>query len=39
MEQIRDKSSLKRRNRLVSVIAVTVMAILFASGFSLIIFK
>lgn len=39
MEQIKDHASLRRRNRLVSTLVVVVMALLFASGFSLIIFK
>lgn len=39
MQEIRDNTSLKRRNRLVSAVVVVIMAILFAAGFSLIIFK
>ncbi|ETX06485.1 MAG: hypothetical protein ETSY2_16870 [Candidatus Entotheonella gemina] len=39
MQQIKDNPSLKRRNRLVSIIVVVIMATLFAAGFSLIIFK
>ncbi len=39
MQPIRDNASLKRRNRLVSLVVVVVMALLFASGFSLIILK
>lgn len=36
---MRDNSSLKRRNRLVLVVVVAIMALLFAGGLSLIIFK
>ncbi|ETW96947.1 MAG: hypothetical protein ETSY1_24620 [Candidatus Entotheonella factor] len=39
MQQTKNKPSLKRRNRLVSIIVVVVWATLFAAGFSLIIFK
>lgn len=39
MQQIRHNPSLKRRNRLVMVVVVVIMATLFVGGFSLIIFK
>lgn len=39
MQQMRDNSSLKRRNRLVLATVVTIMGLLFAVGFSLIILK
>jgi hypothetical protein len=39
MQQTRDNPSLKRRNRLVSIVIVVIIALLFAGGFSLIILK
>jgi hypothetical protein len=39
MQQTRDNPSLKRRNRLVSIVMVVIIALLFAGGFSLIILK
>jgi len=39
MEQTRDNLSLRRRNRLVFMIVVAIMALIFAGGFSLIILK
>jgi hypothetical protein len=39
MQQTRDNPSLKRRNRLVSIVIVVIMVLLFAGGFSLIILK
>jgi hypothetical protein len=39
MQQMRDKTSLKRRNRLVMATVVTIMGLLFAVGLSLIILK
>lgn len=39
MQQTRDNPSLKRRNRLVSIVIVAIIVLLFAGGFSLIILK
>jgi len=39
MEQRRDHLNLKRRNRLVSAIVVTIIALMFVAGFRLIILK
>ena len=39
MEQIRDNLSLRRRNRLVSMIVAAIMALMFAGALSLIMLK
>jgi hypothetical protein len=39
MQQIKGHPSVKRRNRLVMVVVVAIMAALFIGGFSLIILK
>jgi len=39
MEQIQDNLSLRRRNRLVSIIVAAIMALMFAGAFSLILLK
>jgi hypothetical protein len=39
MQQTRDNPSLKRRNRLVSIVIVAIIALLFAGGLSLILLK
>jgi hypothetical protein len=39
MQQTRDNPSLKRRNRLVSIVIVAIIALLFSGGLSLILLK